>query len=186
MSAPAAMLGPGTRTRFCRSATQEHTRPSFPFRNRTSTTRHRMPNGRESFPAYGSNMGIQVVRLEAWCDFVDLVGPQLTFRISEFAVLADGRRVLLHDQRGFTTSTHRSGHKLPVDPWGHLTLEELERSILTTVLPDDAEETGEQHPWDWLSGRLGAQGVNVRPEELRPVPYVVVFSERLRKRVLGA
>ena len=33
----------------------------------------------------------------------------------------------------------------------HLTVEELERTALNVVLPDDAEETGAEHPWELLS-----------------------------------
>lgn len=50
----------------------------------------------------------------------------------------------------------------------------------------DAEDSGEEHPWEWLSGLLRAHGVEVAPEELRLLPYEVVFSERLLARVSGA
>jgi Ni2+-binding GTPase involved in maturation of urease and hydrogenase len=64
----------------------------------------------------------------------------------------------------------------------HLTLEHLERDVLTTVLPDD-DDTQEQHPWDVLAQLLHLQGVEATAEELRVLPYRVEFSERLRERL---
>jgi len=97
------------------------------------------------------------------------------FRVEEFAVLADGRRIQLHAERGFTLSAG-------VDSWQHLTLESLEADVRTTVLPD-AEDTGEDHPWEWLAQLLRAQDIEVSPDELRGLPYAVEFSDRLGGRV---
>jgi hypothetical protein len=98
------------------------------------------------------------------------------FRVEEFAVLADGRRIRLHAERGFSLSGG-------VDPWEGLTLENMEANVRTTVLPDDAEDTGEDHPWDWLAALLRAQGIHASVEQLRAVPYGVEFSDRVRARV---
>ncbi|TFV61292.1 hypothetical protein E4P41_09740 [Geodermatophilus sp. DF01-2] len=169
-------------------------------------------------------MGIEVVRLGAWCDMetveeyrdrllagadaaddqpedagsggepqpaLFVPGPDwpsaeerdalgLSFRVEEFAVLADGRRLRLHADRGFGL-----GGLAGVDPWQHVTLESLESDVRATVLPDDAEETGEEHPWEWLSDLLRTQGIDAAAEELRGLPYDVEFSERLRARVTG-
>ncbi len=97
------------------------------------------------------------------------------FDVHEFAVLDDGRRVTLHEGRGF-------GWSGPEDPWWFLSLESLERDVLTTVLPDD-DDTGDEHPWEWLAELLRVQGVACTAEELRLLPYEVVLSERLRDRV---
>lgn len=107
------------------------------------------------------------------------------FDVQEFAVLADGRRLTLHCERGFSTVRHTTGSSAPVDPWSHLTLEHLESDVRTTVLPDE-DDTEDQHPWEWLAGLLRAHGVEVSPESLRGLPYDVVFSERLRARVEAA
>jgi hypothetical protein len=56
--------------------------------------------------------------------------------VHEFAVLDDGRRLMLHPKCGFRTSAP------------HLTADHVESSVLTAVLPDDAEVTGEDHPWE--------------------------------------
>lgn len=55
--------------------------------------------------------------------------------------------------------------------------------VRNVVLPDDAEETGEVHPWAWLTQHLGALGVETTPEELVNLPYDVVLSRRLRSRL---
>ena len=148
---------------------------------------------------------VAVVRLGAWCDFVtedeyrqrlvrdgwpadeveDLVEEfkrGVSFVVHEFAELADGRRLTLHQERGFTGVTIASRGPAPSDQWRSLTLENLERDVRTTVLPDD-DDTQDEHPWEWLAGLLHVHGVDATAEELRLLPYDVVFSERLRARV---
>lgn len=100
----------------------------------------------------------------------------LAFSVEEFAVLADGRRLRLHAERGFAMGA--GAH-----PWAFVTRAGLRSDVLTTVLPDDAEETGEEHPWDWLAQLLRAQGVEASPDELRVLPYDVELSDRLRALV---
>lgn len=130
-------------------------------------------------------MPTQVVRLGAWCDIEteDDTTLGISFRVEEFAVLADGRRIRLHADRGFSTWLHAAGGQAPVDRWQHLTREHLERSVRTTVLPDDADDSGEEHPWEWLSQLLRARGVEASVEELRTLPYDVEFSDVLRARI---
>jgi hypothetical protein len=138
---------------------------------------------------------VSVTGLGAWCDFVtedeyrrrlvrdgwpaeeienlvDDFKRGVSFDVHEFADLADGRRLTLHEERGFTTSGQ----------WRYLTLENLERDVRTTVLPDD-DDTEDEHPWEWLAGLLHARGVQATAEALRLLPYSVEFSERLRARL---
>ncbi len=142
---------------------------------------------------------MEVVGLGAWCDFVndDEYREQLTamgvtgqrlqaavqefarsasFRVAEFALFADGRRVVLHEERGFSGTTS-SG-----DPWRNLTLAGLEADVRTTVLPDEAE-AAEEHPWEWLAELIHAHGVDVSADQLRTIAYRVEFSERLVARL---
>ena len=79
----------------------------------------------------------------------------------------DGRRLTLHQERGFSTSAT------------HTTADEVERDVLTTVLPDDTEVTGEDHPWEWFASLIGNHGVVVTPLQLKPAGYVVEFGPRL-------
>ena len=141
----------------------------------------------------------RVVALEAWCEeltedaYLARLGvralwrPEVqaelaTFRraahcdVHEVAVLDDGRRVLLHDDRGFSV-----GPSTPSDPWAFLTAADLERSARGVVLPD--EDDGEEHPWDWLVGLLADRGVTASADELRHVPYRVVLGPLLRARL---
>lgn len=145
------------------------------------------------------DVAMDVVGLGAWCDFVseDDYGEQLSamgvtsqrfqadiqelkrsasFRVSEFAVLADGRRLVLHEERGFST-TNSSG-----DPWRFLTLGGVEAAVRTTVLPDEAD-TEDEHPWEWLAAMVRAHGVDMSADRLRSLPYEVEFSERLLSRL---
>jgi hypothetical protein len=60
-----------------------------------------------------------------------------------------------------------------------MTAEKMTQAVLNTVLPDDAEETGESHPWAVFSAALADSGIDTTPEHLAGVPYLVLFSPRL-------
>jgi hypothetical protein len=124
----------------------------------------------------------RVVGLGAVCDLdppnADPRGQ--SFRVSEFATLEDGRRVLLHEDRGFTGSVRSTGESKPPDArWG-LTLETLTRDVLTVVLPDDDDGT-EAHPWSWLADLARSRGLDVTADDLRALPYEVVFTDELQR-----
>ncbi|MGH3163443.1 MAG: hypothetical protein ACRDOC_16295 [Streptosporangiaceae bacterium] len=112
-------------------------------------------------------MGVTVVGLGARAELADKDQRGMNIDVHEFAVVDDGRRLVLHQDRGFSTSAT------------HLTAGHAKQSVLTTVLPDDAEITGEDHPWEWLASLIRNQGVAVTPEQLKAVPYVVEFGSRL-------
>jgi hypothetical protein len=125
----------------------------------------------------------RVVGLGAICD----LGPQRSdgsgdqsFSVSEFATLEDGRRVILHDERGFTLGWRSSGESGSGDVREHETLESLTRDVLNVVLPDD-DECAEDHPWSWLADLARARGLNVTAEDLRALPYEVIFTEKVRR-----
>ncbi|MGY1730198.1 hypothetical protein ACI798_01665 [Geodermatophilus sp. SYSU D01045] len=69
------------------------------------------------------------------------------------------------------------------DPWLFVTPESPAADVRTTVLPDDPEETGEDHPWGWLSALLRQRGGDASPAELRHLPHDVEFSDRLDERL---
>ena len=121
---------------------------------------------------------MRVVGLGAECDVDDANsdGSRASFRVSEFAVLDDGSRITLHAERGFV-SKPSSG-----DPWRQLSLDDLGRSVRTTVLPD-GEPTDDEHPWEWLVELLDAHGITTTADELRRVPYDVVFTDRVIERI---
>jgi hypothetical protein len=101
-----------------------------------------------------------------------------SFSVSEFVTLEDGRRVILHEARGFTIGWSTG------DSWGNETLENMTRSVLTVVLPDD-DECGEDHPWSWLADLARARGLDVTAEDLRGLPYEVVFTDTVREQWLA-
>ena len=109
------------------------------------------------------------------------------------AELADGRRLVLLDGRGWTASLHvfwqegaprPSASDMP-DIWATTSLEDIEEGARGVVGPDPAfgeesqEEVDDGH-WEYLAEVLQRQGVHVAGEELRRLPHDVVVSERLR------
>jgi hypothetical protein len=139
---------------------------------------------------------VTVVALGALCDLVpaeqDSASPGgVSFDVSEFAVLADGRRVTLHAERGWTQWARRSfpvGEPLPadwdapLDPWEMVTREDLVQSTLNVVLPDD-DDHPDDHPYEWLAELLAEQGISASADDLRGVPYLVELSPRLEARL---
>lgn len=125
----------------------------------------------------------RVVGLGAICD----LGPQRSdgsgdqsFSVSEFVTLEDGRRVILHRDRGFTLGWRSSGESGSGDIREHETLESLTRDVLNVVLPDD-DDCAEDHPWSWLADLARARGLIVTVEDLRGLPYEVIFTEMVRR-----
>ena len=124
----------------------------------------------------------EVVALGAWCEFepedASRASPgSISFAVSEFAQLADGSRVILHQgERGFSGSGPQGDSDHPL---GDITAESIRSGVLMTVLPD--EDDGENHPWEWLAERLLQHGVAVSPETLKTLPYTVELSDRVHR-----
>jgi hypothetical protein len=77
---------------------------------------------------------------EAWLGTVSAEGWQgddrsASLSVAELAILSNGRRVLLHEERGFTLGIQPSG-----DPLSGLITSVLERDVLAVVLPDDRDD----------------------------------------------
>ena len=114
----------------------------------------------------------------------------LDFSVSEFAVLNDGSRLTLHDERGWSSGPVRVAHLTP-PPWppdpevtGRSTLDrdDIVRTTLAVVEPDDDDDP-DDHPYAWLAELLAVHGIVVSPEELRPLPYAVELGPRLDARL---
>lgn len=130
----------------------------------------------------------RVVGLGAICD----LGAQRrddardqSFSVSEFVTLEDGRRVVLHEDRGFTVGLRSTGRSHPGDLREHTTLESLTRDVLNIVLPDD-DERAEDHPWSWLADLARARGLNVSADDLRSLRYEVIFTDEVRRWLRAA
>jgi hypothetical protein len=59
-----------------------------------------------------------------------------------------------------------------------LTPDSIRQDVLNVVLPDD-DESGEDHPWEWLAEQARLQGIDVTADELKALPYEVILTERL-------
>lgn len=123
-----------------------------------------------------------VVRLGALCELESDTSSQANFRVSEYAVLDDGSEVVLHSERGYSAGVHGGED---ADIWKHMTAAGIERDVLTVVLPDDAEQTGDDHPWHWLVDLLARIGVIESVERLRGLPYEVRLGPSVRSRLNG-
>ncbi|MDT0347046.1 hypothetical protein [Streptomyces litchfieldiae] len=96
------------------------------------------------------------------------------------AVLADGRGLVLLDDRGWSFSGG-------ADIWTRISAEDVRRTARMVVGPDEPfggrtrEQMTADH-WGCLAGVLGRQGVGVDARLLERLPHDVVLGERLRAR----
>lgn len=121
---------------------------------------------------------MRVVGLGAICDLGAhaLDDPrEHNFDVSEFALLENGDRFILHSERGW------GGRASSGSIWEGETVEEIMRTVLNVVLPDP--ENGDDHPWEWLAEVARAQGIDVTADQLRHVPYEVVLTERVLRQL---
>jgi hypothetical protein len=107
-----------------------------------------------------------VVSLGAWADLHDASGGGTSCTVREFALLSDGREVTLLDDRGWTTTA----------PLSAISLTHVVRNIYNVVLPDDAEQTGDEHEWQRFEQRLREARVEVTADQLQALPYRVLVS----------
>jgi hypothetical protein len=130
----------------------------------------------------------RVVGLGALCD----LRPQRfskersqSFSVAEFVTLDDGRRVILHEDRGFTIGWRSSGESGPDDIGGRETVDSITRNVLNIVLPDD-DACPEDHPWSWLASLARARGLDVTAEDLRGLPYEVILTDKVARWLASA
>lgn len=120
----------------------------------------------------------EVVGLGASCELDGETTRELRLRVGEFALMSDGAELVLHKDRGLTISASPGASLSASD-----IAADLESAVRAAVLGDDAEETGEEHPWDWLVDLLASHRVIVTREQLRALPYEVRLSEDVRARI---
>jgi hypothetical protein len=133
-----------------------------------------------------------VARLVTLVDVEDAGAPgQLSVSARHEAELADGRRVLLLGDRGWSESSNRGWSSSPassVDPWASTSVEEIESTARVVVGPDEpfggrSQKDMEADHWAYLAGILRQQGVTVDAAELKRLPHDVVLGERLLARL---
>jgi hypothetical protein len=121
---------------------------------------------------------------------------QMSVSARHEAVLADGRRVLLLDDRGWTSAAltaywgevPEDSRRDQPDVWAVTTVEDIEETARVVVGPDEppdgySQEEAEAAHWAYLADVLRQQGVVVNAQELKRLPNDVVLSERLLARI---
>ncbi len=132
-----------------------------------------------------------VVRLETTADVQNGADPRdLSVSARTEAVLADGRRLLLLDGRGWTESL-RGPEADELDVWALTTERDIAATARVVVGPDEpyggrtqAEMT--RSHWEFLAEQLGAQGVAGTGSELMLLPHDVVLGDHLRARLISS
>src|SRR5262245_44399517 len=129
-----------------------------------------------------------VTRLVTFVDIRDPAAPgHMSVSARHDAVLSDGSRVLLLDDRGWSSSL--PGGVGP-DLWASVSLEEIEDTARVVVGPDEpfggqSREDADEAHWAYLADILLQKGVAVDPAELKRVPHDVVLAPRVLERVGG-
>lgn len=101
------------------------------------------------------------------------------FSALHLAVLDDGRRLTLLDDRGW-------GSHGPPGIWSYTSVEEIEQEARMVVGPDeDDPEMGAEY-WTHLADLLREQGVLVDAGQLRRLPHDVELSDQVRARIAAA
>jgi hypothetical protein len=117
------------------------------------------------------------------------------------AVLTDGRRVLLLDDRGWfgtmgtafldgkpSDEDRRRAEANRPSAWTHETIENMEDTARMVVGPDCAyggrtqAEMDAGH-WDWMSSILRENGVEITATELMALPHDVQLSDPILARI---
>ncbi len=100
-------------------------------------------------------------------------------------MLDDGRRVLLRDDRGFSSGPLTMANMLTgkysvpeIDPWLHMTTESLERSVFAALEYDTPEEQERE-----VASRLLAQGITIDPETACTAVWRVEFGKIVREKL---
>jgi hypothetical protein len=108
---------------------------------------------------------------------------EMSLSALHLAVLEDGRRLTLLDDRGW-------GVHGPPNIWRRTSVVEIETDARMVVGPDapygdhSAADTEADH-WAYLADILRGQGVRVEADELSRLPHDVEISERLLTRIAG-
>lgn len=135
-----------------------------------------------------------VERLVTFVDLDEASDSQLSFSARHDVLLADGRRIVLLNDRGWSQSrpiSFSDGEspmpREPSSPW-EVTRGHIEETARSVVGPDPAygeyvqAEMDAAH-WEYLSAKLEEQGVDVVRADLVALPHEVELSSRLLVRL---
>jgi hypothetical protein len=104
------------------------------------------------------------------------------------AVLDDGSRLLLLDDRGWTEELRGAGAHEIGDLWALTSERDVVETARAVVGPDEpfgghTQDDMETDHWAALAETLRAQGVVADADELKQLPHEVELSDRLRARL---
>ena len=131
----------------------------------------------------------RVVRLVTLADIREHVDARLiSVSARHEAVLEDGSRVLLLDDRGWTQDARGAGANAIDDLWVLTPEHDIVETARVVVGPDEpyggrTQADMETDHWNALAENLGRHGVVADASELRRLPHDVVLSDRLRSRL---
>ena len=99
-----------------------------------------------------------------------LESGRLSFYAEEFADLSDGRRLILKDDRGWSSG--------PVNSWKSANGRELTKEAILMLGPGDDEV------WmEWVVERLRFLDVDVDPVSVHAAPFRVEFGPRVQREL---
>lgn len=135
-----------------------------------------------------------IARLVTFVDIAAVGDSQLSLSARLDALLADGRRIVLLDDRGWSQSGilfSRGAPPVqndPSSPWDGVTRSQLEDTARTVVGPDEpygshTRAEMERAHWASLAATLERHGVFVEASDLQALPHDVVLGEGLRARL---
>jgi hypothetical protein len=116
-------------------------------------------------------------------------GRRMSVTARHEAELADGRRVVLLDDRGWTGELRvAGGGEPPHGIWAQETAEQIEFTARAVVGPDEPFEGRtraemEAGHWETLARVLREEGIAAEAAELRALPHDVELSDRVRERL---
>jgi hypothetical protein len=118
----------------------------------------------------------------------DVDRPRISVSARHEAVLDDGGRLLLLDDRGWTEELRGAGADEFDDLWALTPERDIVETARMVVGPDEplrgrSQDEIETDHWNALTEILHAHGAVVDADELRRLPHDVVLSERLRARL---
>jgi hypothetical protein len=107
-------------------------------------------------------------------------GKGVHWVVQEVAHTRSGLVLALREELGWSG---RLSSGSAADMWRHISAASITRDVLNVVLPDDTEESADPHPYARFMDSLATAGIKTTENDLRKIPYHVVFAPRLLRRL---
>jgi hypothetical protein len=131
----------------------------------------------------------RVVRLVTVADVnEDADARRISVSVRHEAVVDDGRRMLLLDDRGWSEAPGGAGANEVADIWALTSEQDIAETARVVVGPDEpfdgrSQDDMDTDHWNALARDLRALGVVVDADDLKQLPHDVVLSEPLLARL---